>query len=174
MAKQTEVAAAIRRYQAAQLGPSGESSDKVEAVLDLEPHLAHPAAEAFLVSLLRDHDEYDLARVEVCKALRASLSGALSRGYAEALLQVLQTEDDILVRQWAALGLLPFRHLPEVVQALVITVADSREDADVRHNALASLRGATICQTDRAFLERVVSDNGIGVEVAKLLRDSAQ
>jgi len=169
-----DVDAAIRRYQAAQLGPSGESSDKVEAVHLLESHLAHPAAEAFLLSVLRDRDEYDVARVEVCKALRASSPGVLGLGYADALLEVLRSEDDVIVRQWAAQALLPFCHLPEVAHALADRVADAREDPDVRHNSVATLRRAAIGSAERALLETVLSDADIGPAVGALLRRSSQ
>jgi hypothetical protein len=173
-ANHADIDAAIQRYQAARLGPSGESTDKVVAVHDLESHLAHPAAEAFLVSVLRDRDEYDLARVEVCKALRTSPPGLLGRGYADALAVVLRSGDDILVRQWAAQALQAFRHIAEVAYALAERLADSSEDPDVRHNALASLRGAAIGKAERALLERALSDSDVGAAVAALLRGSSQ
>ena len=124
------------------------------------------------MSVLRDGDEYDLARVEVCKALRASSPGLLGRGYADALLEVLRSGDDSLVRQWAAQALLPFGQVAEVAYALAERVADASEDLDVRHNAVASLRGAAIGNAERALLEGVLSDPDIGAAVGALMRSS--
>lgn len=174
MADDPAVEAAVRRYQAARLGPSGESTEKVNAVHDLEGLLPHPAAEAFLVSLLRDPNEYDLARVEVCKAIRAASPSGMGRGYADALVHVLQSEDDALVRQWASQALLPFGHLATVVQALVERVVDGSEDLAVRHNAIASLRGAALGDAERALLEPAVSDPNIGTIIDALLRERSR
>ena len=170
MAEPTEIDAAIRRYRASGIGPSGESAEKVVAIHQLQSLLAHPTTEAFLVSVLRDREEYDLARVEICKALRAWSSEGLRDAYADALLEVLQSDDDTLVRQWAADALRSFHHVARVVQTLSAKVADATEDPDVRHNALAALRGAAIGGSERSVLERVLSDSDIGVAVQTLLR----
>ena len=173
-AESVDVDAAIRRYQAGALGASGESPEKVDAVHQLELHLVDPAAEAFLVSVLRNSAEYDLARVEICKALHAWPSGRLGLGYAAALVEVLHSEEDILIKQWAARALRAFRDRDEVAHALAVAVADADEDPDVRHNAVASLRGVLLCRADRVLLGRVVSSGALGLAVTSLLREGAQ
>ena len=169
-ARPADIDIAIRRYQAADSGLSGESADKVEAIRQLEQYMTHPDAESFLVSVLRDPEAYDLARVEICKVLQAWSTGAHGERYASALVALLESEDDTLIRQWAANALRAFRDRPAVIRTLVAKLADATEDPDVRHNALASLRGATIGPAERKVLESVVADPQIGREVTTLLR----
>jgi hypothetical protein len=173
-ARPTDIDVAIRRYQAAATGSSGESPAKIEAIRQLEPHMAHPEAERFLVSVLLDPAEYDLARVEVCRALQASSAGSSGGRYADALLRLLQSEDDTLVRQWAANALRVFRDHPGVVRALASRLAKATEDLDVRHNAIASLRGAAMGLAERELLEPLRTDPELGHAVNDLLQDDVQ
>jgi hypothetical protein len=173
-ARPADIDIAIRRYQAAPVSLSGESVEKVDAIRQLEPYLADPEAESFLVSVLRDSDEYDLARVEICKTLQASSAASHGDRYAHALVALLESEPDLLVKQWAAIALRAFRHHPGVVLALVSKLAEVGEDLDVRHNALASLSGAVIGPAEHAVLEPLLADPDLGQAVTHLLRGVAR
>src|SRR5262249_24263593 len=64
------VTARIAAYRAAHLNQAGESPEKCEIVQGLETHLSKPKALRFLLDLIGDPDEYDLARVEALKILQ--------------------------------------------------------------------------------------------------------
>jgi hypothetical protein len=79
-AEQDPTIVAIRRYQSAPTTPTGEAPEKLEAVRQLEQLLPRPEARGFLMRLLQDQTEYDLARIEVCKVLRAAPEPLLPNG----------------------------------------------------------------------------------------------
>ena len=166
-----DVGDVIRRFRAAGLNASGESAEKTDCVRSLEGRLGDPPVRDFLASVLESESEYDLARVEICKALLVSRTGPASHRYAVALLEVLKAQGDILVRQWAARALGVFAGQPSVASALVDAVTDAREDPDVRHNALESLRAAPMNATLWSSLEGCASDPDVGGAIQALLRD---
>ena len=165
---------AITRFQAAQEVAPGEWPAKIEAVNELERLLPAPEALSFLLAVLRDPAEYDLARVEICKAIRATpmAEPSSAAACAGALLAALSEGQDDLVRQWAAQAMAQVVHVPGVCEALARRVTDSSEDLDVRFNALASLRLATLESPARRVLAIAADDAVVGPGVRAVLLQS--
>ncbi len=165
---------AIARFQAASEATPGEWPAKIEAVSELERLLPAPEALSFLLAVLRDPAEYDLARVEICKAIRATPMSepGIAAACADALLAALSEGQDDLVRQWAAQAMAQVVHVAGVGEALARRVADASEDLDVRFNALASLRMATLADSDRRVLATAADDLVIGPGVRAVLLQS--
>ena len=165
---------AIERFQAARELAPGEWPAKVEAVHDLERLLPAPEALSFLLALLQDPFEYDLARVEVCRAIRATPMSEpdVAAACADALIAALTDTDDDLVRQWAAQAMAQVVHVVGVREALADRVVDASEDLDVRFNALASLRLATLDDPVRRVLTSAAGDLVVGPGVRAVLLQS--
>lgn len=165
---------AIARFQAAPELAPGEWPAKIEAVNELERLLPAPEALSFLLAALRDPTEYDLARVEICKIIRATPMSepGIAAACADALLAALSEGQDDLIRRWAAQAMAQVIHVAGVCEALARRVADSSEDVDVRFNALASLRLATLKDPDRRVLATAADDLVIGPGVRAVLLQS--
>jgi hypothetical protein len=155
--------AVVERFRHAKASPSGECPEKLEAVREAAGYLPAPEALEFVTSTLGNPSEYDLARVELCKALRVyePASAAISHACATALLAALRDPEDELVRQWAALALANFVAVDGVAPELVARVVDPTEDIDVRHNSLGALRAGTFPGESRAALETGTEDEEI-------------
>lgn len=165
---------AIARFEAAQELAPGEWPAKVEVVHELERLLPAPEALSFLLAVLRDPAEYDLARVEICKAIRATplSEPGSAASCADALMTALGDGQDDLVRQWAALAMAQVAHVPGACEALARSVADPAEDLEVRYNALASLRLATLDDAARRVLATAAGDRVMGPGVRAVLLQS--
>ncbi|WP_411083983.1 hypothetical protein [Streptomyces sp. cmx-18-6] len=117
-----------------------DSDRKREIITELDDNAQ---ALPFLVSVVADADEYDLARVESATVLRVwpPADPGLRRRAGRALLTALKDRDEDLVRQYAAMSLAPYTADPVVATVLDTT---ARADADplVRDSARFSLKEA--------------------------------
>lgn len=168
------VAASIARYQSAQPNPSGECPEKIDVVQLLESRFGEAAVATFLLGVLRDRKEYDLARVEVCRVLLGLDSQAVpwAEECAAALLVALADPEEDLVRRWAARALVLVANVKGVEEALVEVVVDPEQDVDVRHNALAALRFRSLSNRGRAALAGSTDDAELGNAIARRLSGS--
>jgi hypothetical protein len=144
---------AAARFRAARETAPGEWPGKVDVVCEVERHLDVPGAFSFLLEVLQDSRESDLARIEVCKVLRVTpMRSAEVAGRCVVALLAALADDDELVRQWAALGMAQVSDVGAAPEALAQRVVDPDEDAAVRHNALDSLRRRQMPGPCRAVL----------------------
>jgi hypothetical protein len=136
----TSVDVLAAKYRAATPTPSGESPEKVDVISALGDQLPDREALRFLLAVLRDPEEYDLARIEVCRILRARFQrDDHTAVIGDSLAACLSTEEDPLVRQWLANACVPYAHVPSLYDRLLICVADPAEDDAVRHSALVAI-----------------------------------
>ncbi|WP_103531598.1 hypothetical protein [Streptomyces sp. SM11] len=119
--------------------PAG-SDRKPEIITELD---ANAQALPFLVRVVADPDEYDLARVESATALRLwpPADPALRHEAGRALLRALRDPEEDLVPQYAAMSLAPYTDDPAVTTVLNIT-ARADEDPLVRDSARFSIEEA--------------------------------
>jgi hypothetical protein len=171
------VAEAIGRFRNARQPSSGESVERLEATEALTEHLANEQARHLLLASLQDTNEYDLARIAICRALQVfeAPSQAVAGQCAAALLAVLAPDDDTLVRQWSAQALRTYTQVPGVSAGLLEALGTPDEDVDVRHNALGSLWNAALEPADTACLRDLADDSELGISVQRMLaeRESA-
>lgn len=102
-------------------------SDRKRAIIaELD---ADVTAQPFLVSVVADAGEYDLARVECATLLRLwpPADPGLAHRAGRALLAALNDPEEDLVRQYAVLALGPYASDPAVTEALT---AAARADED--------------------------------------------
>ncbi|MEV1045125.1 hypothetical protein [Streptomyces sp. NPDC049916] len=116
------------------------SDRKREIITELD---ANAQALPFLVSVVADPAEYDLARVESATVLRVwpPADPALRHEAGRALLTALRAPEEDLVRQYAAMSLAPYTGDP-VVATVLDTTARADEDPLVRDSARFSLQEA--------------------------------
>ncbi|MFF3996271.1 hypothetical protein ACFYX8_23625 [Streptomyces cyaneofuscatus] len=116
------------------------SDRKREIITELD---ANAQALPFLVSVVADAEEYDLARVESATVLRVwpPDDPDLRRRAGRALLTALREPEEDLVRQYAAMSLAPYTSDPLVAMALDST-ARADQDPLVRDSARFSIKEA--------------------------------
>ncbi|WP_030741462.1 hypothetical protein [Streptomyces griseus] len=119
--------------------PAG-SDRKREIITELD---ANTEALPFLVSVVADPREYDLARVESATVLRLwpPADPGLRHEAGRALLTALRDPEEDLVRQYAAMSLAPYTDDP-VVATVLDTTARADEDPLVRDSARFSIEEA--------------------------------
>ncbi|MFF8916760.1 hypothetical protein ACF08M_26405 [Streptomyces sp. NPDC015032] len=124
----------------------------------------------FLVSVVADSREYDLARVEAATILRLwpPSDPFAARAAAQALLTALNDPEEDLVRQYAAAALGPYADEPPVHQALTAVVLED-EDPLVRHNALAAVEEAGPSDARTEVLRALTRDPELGTAAARTL-----
>ncbi|MEI7029525.1 hypothetical protein [Streptomyces pratensis] len=117
-----------------------DSDRKREIITELD---ANAQALPFLVSVVADPREYDLARVEGATVLRLwpPADPALRHRAGRALLTALRDPAEDLVRQYAAMSLAPYTADPAVTAALD-AIARADEDPLVRDSARFSIEEA--------------------------------
>jgi HEAT repeat protein len=164
------LAAAIRRFREAAETTPGEWPDQVDAVTALEDYLPAEEALEFLLHVLRDPTAYDLARIEVCKVLRVFVARSEEQASAcvDALLGALHDED-VLIRQWAAMGLVRLGAVGSAPSTLAAVVVDGNEDLSVRHSAVEALRVAGFPGSSRATVAKVVDDELLSSSIRRAL-----
>jgi hypothetical protein len=145
-------------------------SGKVKVVVALEDHLGDPRVLPFLVSVIADRPEYDLARIECIKILHlwppATATGRQQVG--RAIAAALQADDDDLVRQYAAMSLGPYVCEDGVFEALTTAVLLD-DDVEVRYNALAAIEEAGPDTRNVELLRRLTGDLELGTAATRTL-----
>ncbi|MFF2011636.1 hypothetical protein ACFVWY_21510 [Streptomyces sp. NPDC058195] len=131
-----ELARLLARFHA--LPADDDRRQAIVAELD-----GDPGAEPFLITVVADPQEYDLARVEAATLLRLwpPADPAARHAAGRALLAALDDPEEDLVRQYAAMALGPYADDPAVHRALT-TAADTDDDPLVRASARAALKEA--------------------------------
>jgi hypothetical protein len=160
----------ILAYRTAEFSESGESASKVQIISELEAYLPAREVLEFMLAILRNPDEYDLAHIEICRALAcADAAGEINDVVGEALATCLVAEDDVLVRQWLANASAAFADVPALYERLLACVADPDEDISVRHSALLAIdrRGPTDHATET--LKSIATVDHLGWSVEQVL-----
>ncbi|MFD4763921.1 HEAT repeat domain-containing protein [Streptomyces sp. NPDC058439] len=123
----------------------------------------------FLISVVADPQEYDLARVEAATLLRLwpPSDPATARTAGRALLIALHDPEEDLVRQYAAMALGPYANDPEVHEALAAAL---QPDAPlVRDNALAAVKEAGPSDARTDVLRKLTQDPDLGRAATRIL-----
>jgi hypothetical protein len=162
----------IAEYRAAVLDEHGECHRKSEIIAALEGHLADERTLAFFLEVIGDLNEYDLARIDALKILelwQASDTEASNR-VGLVVANVLVSEEDVLVQQWAAIAAGSLMTVPEVFAAVSGLLADQAADLDVRHNCLAAVQ--QMGNTDECIrLLRSIDDRDLKPAVNRILNE---
>lgn len=118
-----------------------DSDRKREIIAELD---GDAAAQPFLVSVVADPGEYDLARTEAATVLRLwpPTGPDLRHRAGRALLAALNDPEEDLVRQYAAMALGPYASDDPAVTEALIAAGGSEEDPLVRACARSALEEA--------------------------------
>ncbi|MEV5204828.1 hypothetical protein [Streptomyces sp. NPDC053720] len=118
-----------------------DSDRKREIIAELDDNAA---AGPFLVSVVADADEYDLARTEAATVLRLwpPTDPDLRHRAGRALLAALNDPEEDLVRQYAAMALGPYAPDDPAVTEALIAAGGDEEDPLVQACARAALEEA--------------------------------
>jgi hypothetical protein len=130
------------------LGSStAENTKRIEAVDDLarlirtQRGFKTATALDILLRILEDPTDYDLLRIEVLKVLEyTNDTPEEHKRIGESIIKVLlRTEDNYLMREWAARVVTRYMDVKGAVQATLQTVLDTTDDEVVRENAFGAM-----------------------------------
>lgn len=163
----------ILEYQSIEPSPDGEDSRKREIIAALDDWVGDAAVVELFAGVLANENEYDLARIEICKIFRAYREPAAAgrSRYVPALVKVLRGGAETLVRQWAAIGAVAFVEDPEMMEEVTLRLLDQCEDEDVRHNCLEAIEELRQPMVIKPILLSLVDDPVMGRHVARILED---
>lgn len=132
----------ISEYRMLKDDERGECHGKAEIIEQLEESFNDPRVVDFFLSILSDGNDYDLARIAICKFLELDppTTPRIRNRISQVLATALKSERDILVRQWLGLALSGYSDLPNAFEAARSCASDAHQDLDVRYNCLAALR----------------------------------
>ncbi|WP_327310919.1 hypothetical protein [Streptomyces sp. NBC_01243] len=118
-----------------------DSDRKREIIAELDDNAA---AQPFLVSVVADAGEYDLARTEAATVLRLwpPADPGLRHRAGRALLAALNDPEEDLVRQYAAMALGPYASDDPAVAEALIAAGGPEEDPLVQACARSALEEA--------------------------------
>jgi len=152
---------------------SGET-DKSSVVELLADSLDERVVARFLKALL-DKTEVDLVRIEVLKSLPFRKDSPTNRvRFGEATMQILQGNEDELVRQYAAKSMRCFFACDGALELLERIVRNESDDIDVRHNALSAIEANASSPNCREALARLLQIPVLGKSAERTLQRISQ
>jgi len=132
------------------------AADRCWIVSQLE-EVADERVVTLFVTALEDPGEDEEVRIEILKSLVMRNDSAEHHArLAQAVLNVLQIDEDELIRQYAANALSWYPSIDGGLECLETLVRNESEDLDVRHNALSAIEGNRSLPKYREALERLV------------------
>ncbi|MFF1646105.1 HEAT repeat domain-containing protein [Streptomyces sp. NPDC058240] len=147
-----------------------DSDRRREIVAELDDDCGDADVAAFLVSVVADPREYDLARTEAATLLRlwppADPAGRHAAG--RALLAALDDPEEDLVRQYAAQALGPYADDPAVHEALA-AIVHADDDPLVRDSALGAIKDAGPSDARTDVLRKLTQDADLGRAACRIL-----
>lgn len=149
-------------------------TDKCNVVEDLADSLDERVIVFFLERLL-DNTEDDLVRIRILKALDFRNDSPQNRvRFGEATMQVLRSDDDELVRQFAAISMRRFVACDGALELLERIIRDEADDVDVRHNALSAIEANASSPNCRETLGRLLQIPVFGKSAERTLQRISQ
>jgi GST-like protein len=132
-----------------------------------------PGKWELLRAVIANKDEHDLARIEALKVLEiAGIPEEHIASFCELLVNVITTDSDDDVRNYAVAAAKNFVNDSEAVNELIIKiVSDPKEDIDVRHNALSALMALWDLPRRKMVLESLQDDKKLGKHAARELAE---
>jgi hypothetical protein len=163
----------IAAYRAAVVDDRGESYGRCRIVGQLEDHLSDDRTLTFFLALVSDPQEHDLARVDALKILEVwePDDRQTRQRVGLAIAAVLESEKDVLVRQWAAIAAGSYTDVPEVASAVTGVLLDRHVDLDVRYNCLAAIEKVEGPGAGSATLNRLMHDPELSAAVRRIIRE---
>jgi hypothetical protein len=123
-----------------------------------------------LQSIIRSGQEYDLARIQTLKIFEiAAIPKCHKDIFAEMLCDIIASEEDCLVRNYAASAAINFIEYCEIEKIIAEKVVDRAEDIDVRYNLLAALLKMSNENLQKELLTELLSDSSLGKAAARNL-----
>ena len=149
-------------------------TDKCAVIEDLADSLDERVVIFFLERLL-DSTENDLVRIRILKALDFRNDIPTNRlRFGVATMQVLQSDDDDLVRQYAAISMRRFVACDGAIELMEKIIRNESDDIDVRHNALSAIEANGSSPSCREALGRLVQIPQLGKSAERTLQRISQ
>jgi len=150
----------------------GQNAFKCEIVRQLEDYTDDPRVLTFFLAVLADHNEFDLARIDMLEMLEWKPWTEDERAAIwPIVLQSVLHDPDEVVRSYAAMALNTYQNVPQVVAAAESVVRNRTEERNVRSSAFSILE--RLGPTDRVvtLLRDLCSDEEFAPTALRLLRE---
>lgn len=149
-------------------GPSGKD-EIVRRLSSFDDERVLP----FLLEVLEDGEEYDLARIEVLKFLNVMRRGDRVRdeGVARLVRHVLTNDSDDDVRSYAAIAVSNFMDVDGSAEAARSVLLNREEDEALRWNAFAAFEGMGPTPESISALTACEQDDELGDSATQVLGD---
>lgn len=165
------IAEEIQAFRSAQLNQNGESPLKNEIIENLERNLDSPTVVEFLLEVISDPEEYDLARIEALKIFQCwdVPSPELKTRIGERLAGVIRDDSDDLVQEWAGIAARNYVQVPEVLAASIEVLTNPEAGINARHNCLSAVEFFGPTPQTIGTLESLLEDEEIGWAIPMVL-----
>ncbi len=146
-------------------------SGRRSTIIETLSESSDPRVISLFLEIVRNPKEADYVRVEVLKGISfRDDSVETKQRFCEVLCDILDhSEEDELVRQYAALAMRCFVEFEGVLGLLEEVVRDPDEEISVRHNALSAIERNAEMADCQASLKRLVSVPVLGNSAARTL-----
>lgn len=163
-----EVERHIAAYRAAPFDANGEAWGKTAALEALEEFLPDDRLLEFVLGIIADPAEYDMARLHLLKLLEVNPFPEARQRVGKCVAAAITGEEDWTVRCWLGRALAAYSDVPAARAAAVARALDPSEDEDVRHNCLAGL-AASDPEVLPALRQLAAEDSLLGVAARRQL-----
>lgn len=109
--------------------------------------------------ILKDYEEYDLARIAVLKILEIAEIPKINKdAFSGIIINIINEDEDYDVRNYAVLACSNFMEYISAVSMCEKIVLDINEDVDVRYNAFAAMLRNQDKERRRKILQQLQND----------------
>lgn len=148
-----------------------EDWERVEYIKELEWEDIDSKWELYN-TIVRDEQDYYLARIEVLKILAIYKVPLVFRGIlAHSLYTVLMTSSDDEVREYAILSTVNFMSYSFIVDYVKEAVVDKTQEVNYRYGAFDSLVRSSEVKGKRDILQSLLSDELLGTSAERVLKE---
>lgn len=137
-----------------------DQSKKPNIISALEDFWDDPRVADFLLEVVADGTEYDLARVEALNVfeIKEPTDQADSQKVAGVISGVLMNDKNDLVRRYAAMAATSYMDNDKLFEAIAGIVQNSNEDIDLRYNAFGALERMDNHSRAKSVFEALLRD----------------
>ena len=167
-----EVGHLIAQFRAEDITQVRDSSNKIALLRQLEQHYGDDQRVLpFLLEVLSDTQEYDLARIEALKffELKEEEDEDIGRQVGQAIKHILAHDPDDEVRNYAAMAASSYVGVNGIVGELEKVIFNPEEDVNIRWSAFAAIEEMGPTNQSKRIMVKALQDEEFKEYTARVL-----